>query len=74
VSRSKKPATPEWLPALKQIGKTQCPVCNREVAVFLTKTHRPFINCSYCSARIFYNGLESMRLLRKRMEVIEEED
>ena len=43
-------------PALRQIGITACPVCKHEVAVFLTKRNRPFIHCSFCSARIFYNG------------------
>ncbi len=58
-------------PALQQIGITDCPVCEHEVAVFLTRTNRPFVNCSFCSARIFYNGQESMRLLKKRMRAIE---
>ena len=60
-------------PALRQIGTTDCPICKHEVAVFLTKTHRPFVNCSFCSARLFYNGRESMRLLRKKMKAIEDE-
>jgi DNA-directed RNA polymerase subunit RPC12/RpoP len=59
-------------PALRQLGVTHCPVCNREVAVFLTKTNRPFINCSFCSARIFYNGREGMRRLKRRMELVKE--
>ena len=54
-------------PAMQQLGVTKCPVCKRQVAVFLTRTKRPFINCSFCSARIFYNGEESMRRLEKRM-------
>jgi len=58
-------------PALRQIGIIDCPICGREVAVFLTKTNRPFVNCSYCSARIFYNGRESMRLLKKKMTTVE---
>jgi DNA-directed RNA polymerase subunit RPC12/RpoP len=60
-------------PALRQIGITDCPICKHEIAVYLTKTHRPFINCSFCSARIFYNGRESMRLLKKKMRVVEDE-
>jgi DNA-directed RNA polymerase subunit RPC12/RpoP len=60
-------------PALRQIGITYCPICKREVAVFLTKNSRPFINCSFCSARIFYNGRESMRRLRKKMRPVEDE-
>ena len=54
-------------PALRQIGTTDCPVCRHEVAVFLTKTHRPFVNCGFCCARIFYNGRESMRRLKRNM-------
>jgi hypothetical protein len=57
-------------PALQQIGTTDCPVCKHEVAVFLTRNKRPFVNCSFCSTRIFYNGQESMRLLKKKMTVI----
>ncbi len=57
-------------PALRQIGTTDCPVCKHEVAVFLTKNRRPFINCSFCSARIFYNGRESMRRLKRKMTEI----
>ena len=59
-------------PALRQIGITNCPICKREVAVFLTKNSRPFINCSFCSARIFYNGRESMRRLKKKMRPVAE--
>lgn len=64
---------PKLQPALRQIGITNCPVCKHEVAVFLTKNSRPFINCGFCSARIFYNGRESMRLLKKMMHVVEDE-
>ena len=64
---------PKLQPALRQIGITNCPVCKHEVAVFLTKNSRPFINCGFCSARIFYNGRESMRLLKKKMRVVEDE-
>ncbi len=59
-------------PALRQIGITNCPICKHEVGVLLTKTHRPFVNCSFCSVRIFYNGRESMRLLKKKMNPVEE--
>ena len=59
-------------PALRQIGITGCPVCKREVAVFLTKTQRPFINCGFCSVRIFYNGRESMRRLKGKMREVGE--
>jgi len=59
-------------PALRQIGITGCPVCHREVAVFLTKTQRPFINCGFCSVRIFYNGRESMSRLKRRMTEVAE--
>lgn len=61
-------------PALRQIGTAPCPVCKHTVAVNLTKTSRPFINCSFCSARIFYNGREAIRLLRKRLKLIKEEE
>ena len=60
-------------PALRQIGITNCPICKREVAVFLTKNSRPFINCSFCSARIFYNGRESMRRLKRKMVPVKDE-
>ena len=59
-------------PALRQIGITDCPICKHKVAVFLTKTKRPFVNCGFCSARIFYNGREAMRLLKKRMDRVKE--
>ena len=58
---------PQLQPALQQLGITDCPICKHEIAVFLTRTNRPFVNCSFCSARIFYNGRESMRLLKKKM-------
>jgi len=61
-------------PALRQIGTTRCPICQTPVAVFLTKTNRPFVNCSYCSARVFYNGQESMRLLKKKMKPVGDPD
>jgi DNA-directed RNA polymerase subunit RPC12/RpoP len=38
------------------------------VAVFVTKTKRPFINCGYCSPRIFYNGSCSMQLLKREFK------
>ena len=59
-------------PALRQIGITDCPVCKHEVAVHLTKTNRPFINCSFCSVRIFYNGREAMRRLKRKMKLVED--
>lgn len=59
-------------PALRQIGTTECPICRTRVTVFLTKTNRPFVNCGYCSGRIFYNGKESVRLLKKRMKPVED--
>ena len=63
---------PKLQPALRQIGITDCPICKHEVAVFLAKNSRPFINCSFCSARIFYNGRESMRRLKRRMEPVKD--
>ena len=53
-------------PALPELGTTPCPICRRRVTVFVTRTKRPFINCGYCSARIFYNGSRSMQLLQKQ--------
>jgi hypothetical protein len=38
-----------------------------KVAVFVARTKRPFINCGFCSARIFYNGSRSMQLLQKQI-------
>jgi DNA-directed RNA polymerase subunit RPC12/RpoP len=55
-------------PAMPELGTAPCPVCAREVAVFVTRTKRPFINCGYCSARIFYNGTRSMELLKKQIK------
>lgn len=60
--------TPRLKPALEQLGTALCPICKRRVAVYLTKTQRPFINCGYCAARVFYNGRESMRILRSKMK------
>jgi excisionase family DNA binding protein len=37
------------------------------VTVFLTKTQRPFVNGGFCSVRIFYNGREAMRRLKRKM-------
>jgi len=54
----------ELTPALPDLGTAPCPVCGHQVTVFVTRTRRPFINCGYCSARIFYNGRESMRRLK----------
>jgi hypothetical protein len=59
-------------PALRQIGTAPCPICRHTVAVNLTKTSRPFVNCSFCSVRIFYNGREAIRLLRKKLKPIKE--
>jgi DNA-directed RNA polymerase subunit RPC12/RpoP len=59
-------------PALRQIGITPCLICKNKVAVLMTKMDRPFVNCSFCSARIFYNGRESMRLLKKTMTPTED--
>jgi DNA-directed RNA polymerase subunit RPC12/RpoP len=58
----------ELAPAMPELGTAPCPVCQREVAVFVTRTKRPFINCGYCSARIFYNGRRSMELLKKQIK------
>ena len=58
----------ELKPALPELGTTPCPVCKRRVTVFVTKTKRPWINCGYCSARIFYNGSRSIRLLKRQIK------
>jgi hypothetical protein len=58
----------ELKPALPELGTAPCPVCHRRVTVFVTKTKRPFINCGFCSARIFYNGLRSMRRLQRQLK------
>ncbi len=72
-TEQEKPKSPvELQPAMRQIGITDCPVCKHEVAVFLTKNSRPFVNCSFCSARIFYNGRESMRRLKRKMTEVGE--
>ena len=57
----------ELAPAMPELGTAPCPVCGHKVAVFVTRTKRPFINCGFCSARIFYNGSRSMQLLQKEL-------
>jgi len=57
-------------PALPELGTTPCPVCKRRVTVFVTKTKRPFINCGFCSARVFYNGSRSIGYLMRQMKKI----
>ena len=58
----------ELQPALPELGTAPCPVCGHRVAVFVTRTKRPFINCGFCSARIFYNGSRSMELLKEQIK------
>jgi hypothetical protein len=58
----------ELKPAMPELGTAQCPVCGHQVAVFVTRTKRPFINCGFCSARIFYNGSRSMELLKNQIK------
>jgi len=36
--------------------------------VFVTRTKRRFINCGFCSARIFYNGSRSMEILKDQIK------
>jgi len=60
-------------PALREIGITKCPICKHTVKVNLTRTNRPFVNCSFCSVRIFYNGREAIRRLHKRMQPLKED-
>lgn len=69
---SPKPAEVIFQPALRQIGTIDCPICKTRTAVFLTKTNRPFLSCGFCSARIFFNGRESIRLLKKKMQPVED--
>lgn len=68
-----KPQAVMMQPALRQIGTIPCPVCRAKVAVFLTRTNRPFLNCGLCSVRIFFNGQESMRLLKKELKPVIED-
>jgi len=58
------------LPALEQLGTAKCPICGHEVAIYRTKTNRPFLNCGFCSARIFYNGREAIRRLLEGLTVV----
>jgi DNA-directed RNA polymerase subunit RPC12/RpoP len=58
----------ELTPAMPELGNAPCPVCGQKVAVFVTRTKRPFINCGFCSARIFYNGSRSMQILQKQIK------
>lgn len=60
--------SPELTPAMPELGTAPCPVCGHSVAVFVTRTKRPFINCGFCSARIFYNGSRSMQLLKEQIQ------
>jgi hypothetical protein len=62
----------ELAPAMPELGIAPCPVCGHRVAVFVTRTKRPFINCGFCSARIFYNGSRCQRLLQKQIEPFDE--
>ncbi len=64
----------ELAPAMPELGIAPCPVCGHKVAVFVTRTKRPFINCGFCSARIFYNGSRSQHLLQKQIEPAKETD
>jgi len=60
----------ELKPAMPELGTAPCPVCGHRVAVFVTRTRRPFINCGFCSARIFYNGSRSMELLKDQIKAL----
>jgi DNA-directed RNA polymerase subunit RPC12/RpoP len=74
IAESEKAATEELKkalelqPAMPELGTAPCPVCGHRVAVFVTRTKRPFINCGFCSARIFYNGSRSMELLKDQIK------
>lgn len=67
-----RPTEVTFQPALRQIGTVDCPICKTRTSVFLTKTNRPFISCGFCSVRVFYNGRESIRLLKKKMQSLED--
>src|SRR5258708_35987414 len=58
----------ELKPAMPELGTAPCPVCGHRVTVFVTRTKRPFINCGFCSARIFYNGSCSMQILKDQIK------
>lgn len=60
-------------PAHRQIGTAPCFVCRRETAVFLAKNDRPYQSCGFCLARVFFNGQESLRLLKKKLKPVESE-
>lgn len=66
--QQKKQEPLELQPAMPELGTAPCPVCGHRVAVFVTRTKRPFINCGFCSARIFYNGSRSMNLLKEQIK------
>ena len=66
--QQKEPEPLELRPAMPELGTAPCPVCGQRVAVFVTRTKRPFINCGFCSARIFYNGSRSMGLLKEQIK------
>jgi hypothetical protein len=69
ASEQEKDTNPlELQPAMPELGTAPCPVCGHRVAVFVTRTKRPFINCGFCSARIFYNGSRSMELLKDQIK------
>jgi len=61
------------VPALEQFGIGNCPICRREVAIYLARTKRPFLNCGFCSARVFFNGRESIKLLLRGMRPIKDQ-
>jgi DNA-directed RNA polymerase subunit RPC12/RpoP len=68
TEQEKDPNPLELKPAMPELGTAPCPVCGHRVAVFVTRTKRPFINCGFCSARIFYNGSRSMNLLKDQIK------
>jgi hypothetical protein len=71
---STKPVEVTFEPALRQIGTVDCPICKTRTAVYLTRTNRPFISYGFCSVRIFFNGRESIRLLKKKMQPLEDSE
>ena len=70
VGHDEQQQTTRLQPALEQLGTAKCPICRHDVAIYITKTKRPFLNCGFCSARIFFNGLASIRLLLDEMQPV----
>lgn len=66
--------TPLPYPAIRKLGTMDCYVCNHEVAVLETKKGRPFVSCGYCFVRMFFNGNECTKRIRRRMTPVPSEE